>query len=84
MSQEKVKVIIAGAGIAGLSVAVALRRLPYIDVELFEQATELREIGASIAISPNGLRSLEKLGVLNALDEDVAFRGPSGIPMIYR
>ncbi|PIG85712.1 monooxygenase [Aspergillus arachidicola] len=84
MSQEKVKIIIAGAGIAGLSVAVALRRLPYIEVELFEQATELREIGASIAISPNGLRSLEKLGVLNALDEDVAFRGPSGIPMIYR
>ncbi|KAE8314007.1 hypothetical protein BDV41DRAFT_587725 [Aspergillus transmontanensis] len=84
MSQEKVKVIIAGAGIASLSVAVALRRLPYIEVELFEQATELREIGASIAISPNGLRSLEKLGVLNALDEDVAFRGPSGIPMIYR
>lgn len=53
MSQEKVKVIIAGAGIAGLSVAVALSRLPYIEVELFEQATELREIGASIAISPN-------------------------------
>ncbi|KAE8368952.1 hypothetical protein BDV27DRAFT_141643 [Aspergillus caelatus] len=84
MSQETVKVIIAGAGIAGLSVAVALRRLPYIEIELFEQATELREIGASIAISPNGLRSLEKLGVLNALDEDVAFRGPSAIPMIYR
>ena len=31
-----------------------------------------------------GLRSLEKLGVLNALEEDVAFRGPSAIPMIYR
>ncbi|GAB1207822.1 hypothetical protein APSETT445_006557 [Aspergillus pseudonomiae] len=84
MSKEKLKVLIAGAGIAGLSVAVALRSLPYIEVELFEQATELREIGASIAISPNGLRSLEKLGVLNALDEDVAFRGPSAIPMIYR
>ncbi|KAE8376058.1 hypothetical protein BDV26DRAFT_282968 [Aspergillus bertholletiae] len=84
MSQEKLKVIIAGAGIAGLSVAVALRRLPYAEVELFEQATELREIGASIAISPNGLRSLEKLGVLNALDDEVAFRGPSAVPMIYR
>ncbi|KAF7593206.1 hypothetical protein BBP40_011836 [Aspergillus hancockii] len=84
MSQGKLKVFIAGAGIAGLSVAIALRQLPYIDVELFEQAVELREIGASIAISPNGLRSLEKLGVLNALEEDIAFRGPSAIPMIYR
>ncbi|KAI9935117.1 hypothetical protein ASPWEDRAFT_186722 [Aspergillus wentii DTO 134E9] len=84
MSADKLKVIIAGAGIAGLAVAIALQRLPYLDVELYEQADELKEIGASIAISPNGLRSLEKLGVLNALDDDVAFRGPSEIPMIYR
>lgn len=47
------KVIIAGAGIAGLSAAIALQRLPYLDVELYEQAPELKEIGASIALSPN-------------------------------
>ncbi|KAE8149802.1 hypothetical protein BDV25DRAFT_172659 [Aspergillus avenaceus] len=84
MSHEKIKVIIAGAGIAGLTLAIALRRLPYIEVEVFEQATELREIGASIAISPNGLRSLERLGVLNALEEAIGFRNPSGVPMIFR
>lgn len=49
----KFKVLIAGAGIAGLSVAIALRQLPYIEVELYEQAPELKEIGASIALSPN-------------------------------
>lgn len=53
MSADKLKVIIAGAGIAGLAVAIALQRLPYLDVELYEQADELKEIGASIAISPN-------------------------------
>ncbi|KAL9624997.1 MAG: hypothetical protein Q9160_000726 [Pyrenula sp. 1 TL-2023] len=31
-----------------------------------------------------GLRTLEKLGIDNALDDEVAFRGPSGIPMIFR
>ena len=49
----KLKVVIAGAGIAGLATAIALRLHPHIEVELYEQATELKEIGASIALSPN-------------------------------
>lgn len=77
-------IAIAGAGIAGLTAAIALSKHPHIDVQLYEKATELREIGASIALGPNGLRTLEKLGIDNALDDDVAFRGPSGFPMIYR
>ncbi|KZT02803.1 monooxygenase [Laetiporus sulphureus 93-53] len=85
MADKKLKVIIAGAGIAGLATAIALRNHPQIEVELFDQATELKEIGASIALSPNGLRTLERLGVHNALDDDVAFRGPNAhLPMIYR
>ncbi|KPI38392.1 Salicylate hydroxylase [Cyphellophora attinorum] len=84
MAEGRLKVIIAGAGIAGLATAIALRQLPYVDVELYERYSELKEIGASIALSPNGMRTLERLGVLNALVDDVAYRGPSGIPMIYR
>lgn len=30
------------------------------------------------------MRSLEKLGVDNALADEVGFRGPSGIPQIFR
>lgn len=81
---ETLHVAIAGAGIAGLAAAVALSRHPRTDIQLYDKATALREIGASIALGPNGLRTLEKLGVGNALDDDVAFRGPSGLPMIYR
>ena len=50
------RVLIAGAGIAGLATAISLRRisgLSNIDVQLYEQAPELLEIGASIALSPN-------------------------------
>jgi salicylate hydroxylase len=77
-------IAICGAGIAGLTAAIALRKLPNISVEIYEQATELREIGASIALGPNGLRTLQRLGIDNAIRDDVAYRGPSNIPMIYR
>lgn len=51
-----VRVLIAGAGIGGLAAAVSLARvsgIPDLDIQLYEQAPELREIGASIALSPN-------------------------------
>lgn len=53
MGERRLKVIIAGAGIAGLATAVALRQHPLVEVELYEQARALKEIGASIALSPN-------------------------------
>ncbi|KAL4943082.1 hypothetical protein BDV06DRAFT_211359 [Aspergillus oleicola] len=84
---ETLRVLIAGAGIAGLATAISLTRIakiPNLDVQLYEQAPELLEIGASIALSPNGMRTLEKLGVHNALTDEVGFRGPSGIPQIFR
>ncbi|TFB00105.1 hypothetical protein CCMA1212_008325 [Trichoderma ghanense] len=86
-SERPLRVLIAGAGIAGLATAISLTRIsgiPDLDIQLYEQAPELREIGASIALSPNGLRTLEKLGVDSALSDEVGFRGPSGIPHFYR
>ena len=56
------KALIAGAGIGGLAAGIALRHAG-IDVQVFERARELREIGAGLMIWPNGTRSLEALGV---------------------
>ncbi|KAI9154965.1 Salicylate hydroxylase [Paramyrothecium foliicola] len=83
-SNGKVHIAIIGAGIAGLAAAISLKDHPGIDVQIYEQASELREVGASIALGPNGLRTLQRLGVDNALDESIAFRNKSGYPMIYR
>lgn len=55
-NSKPLRVIIAGAGIAGLATAISLTRIsgiPDLDIQLYEQAPELREIGASIALSPN-------------------------------
>lgn len=57
---------IIGAGIAGLTVALALARRG-ISSDIFEQAPELAEVGAGLQISPNASRVLAELGVLDGL-----------------
>lgn len=57
---------IIGAGIAGLTAALALARHG-IRSEIFEQAEALTEVGAGLQISPNASRILDTLGILDAL-----------------
>lgn len=58
---------IVGAGIGGLAAALTLRRVG-IEVEVYEAATILGEIGAGIQISPNASRVLIGLGLGDELD----------------
>ena len=55
-------VAIVGGGIGGLTLAASLLQHS-ISVEIFEQDTELREIGAGIAIGGNATRLLQGLGI---------------------
>lgn len=81
---QKLQVAVVGGGIAGLSVAISLLQHPGVNVQIYERTKVFREIGASISLGPNGLRTLEKLGVENALDGSVCSRQISDYPMIYR
>jgi 2-polyprenyl-6-methoxyphenol hydroxylase-like FAD-dependent oxidoreductase len=64
------KGIIIGAGIGGLTAAIALLQKG-IDVRIYEQACEMNEVGAGIWIAPNGLKVLEELG----LSDEVIYSG---------
>ncbi|KLO81439.1 Uncharacterized protein LW93_8149 [Fusarium fujikuroi] len=55
------KVGVIGAGIGGLSAAIALRRTG-AQVEVFERSNFKDEIGAAITITPNGMRVLRHFG----------------------
>ncbi|WP_394843192.1 FAD-dependent monooxygenase [Pendulispora brunnea] len=56
------KAIIVGAGIGGLAAAVSLRRVG-IDVEVWEQAPELKAMGTGISVISNAVAALQLLGI---------------------
>lgn len=63
---ERLKVLIVGGGIGGLT-AAGMLLLAGHEVELFEQAPELGEVGAGIQVSANATHVLRQLGVLDRL-----------------
>lgn len=61
------KVIIVGGGIGGLTTALMLHARG-IDCEVYEQASEVRELGVGINTLPHAIKELAQLGLLERLD----------------
>ncbi len=59
----KPEILIVGAGIGGLTAAIALRQAGF-GVQVFERAAELKEVGAGIVLSANAIRVLKHLGLM--------------------
>ncbi|WP_299667980.1 flavin-dependent oxidoreductase [uncultured Ruegeria sp.] len=62
------KVLIAGAGIGGLTTALMLHKRG-IKSRLFERAKEVRELGVGINTLPHAIRELAELDLLDRLDD---------------
>lgn len=61
------KVLIAGGGIGGLTLALMLHERG-IKAQVFEQSNQVRELGVGINTLPHAIAELEQLGLLPALD----------------
>lgn len=77
------RAVIAGAGLGGLTAAVALHQQGWA-VTVCERAPELRPVGSGLAVAANGLRALDVVGVgdavrgLAAIQGDAAVQRPDG------
>jgi salicylate hydroxylase len=56
------RIAVIGAGIGGLTFAIAARQYG-LQVDIYEQTGQLREVGAAVALSANATRFLERFGV---------------------
>jgi salicylate hydroxylase len=69
-------IIIVGGGIGGLFAAKALLTCG-LDVQLYEQAPELGEVGAGVYITPNSVRQLQRVGLGEQVEKYGARVGPA-------
>ncbi|MEJ5018931.1 FAD-binding protein [Ochrobactrum vermis] len=65
---SKGRILIAGAGVAGLSAALELAARGW-NVRLVEKAETLSEVGAGLQLAPNAMRHLERLGIADRLSK---------------
>ncbi|HLJ72039.1 MAG TPA: FAD-dependent monooxygenase [Roseiarcus sp.] len=82
------RALIAGAGIGGLTAAIALGRAGF-DIAIFERAERLEEIGAGLQLTPNATRILDKLDLLETVERRALaprairiFRGRDGAKLV--
>ncbi|MFF8809025.1 FAD-dependent monooxygenase [Streptomyces omiyaensis] len=76
MSQHRA--VVLGAGIGGLTAAVALHRRGWT-VTVLERAADLAPVGAGIALAPNALRALDVIELGDPVRARAAWQGDGGM-----
>ncbi|KAJ7821179.1 hypothetical protein B0H14DRAFT_3734148 [Mycena olivaceomarginata] len=78
-NSSPLNISIVGAGIGGLTAAIALRRNGH-NVQIFEAAEIKTEIGAAVAAQTNSLKILDRLGVSRENLKGVPWQGSVAFP----
>ena len=81
------RIVIAGAGIGGLTAALSLQAAGFRQVTLLESAREIQQVGVGINLPPHAVRELVELGLGEALDRaglptaELAYYDTRGAPI---
>lgn len=75
MAKARLKIVIVGGGISGLFTAKALSSAGF-EVAVYEQAPALGEVGAGVYLTPNSVRQLQRLGLLDEVEKWGSRVGP--------
>ena len=74
--EQDFPILIIGAGIGGLATALALQQAGFA-VRVFEQAKQIREVGAGLTLWANAVRVLQELGLADLVQQLVQQPAPS-------
>ena len=66
-SPHSVSVAIVGGGIGGMALALSLHNAGFRDVDVYESASRVKELGVGINVLPHATRELTELGLLDEL-----------------
>jgi salicylate hydroxylase len=78
---QDLQIVILGAGMGGLTSALALAQQGFKNIDIYENASDLGFVGAGIQLAPNMARVLDGLGVWKGIEaeavniEDTSVRG---------
>jgi 5-methylphenazine-1-carboxylate 1-monooxygenase len=64
---RSVRVAIAGGGIGGMALALSLHAAGFRNVDVYESAASVKELGVGINVLPHATRELTELGLLDDL-----------------
>ncbi|NJN83750.1 MAG: NAD(P)-binding protein [Caldilineaceae bacterium] len=62
-------ITIIGGGIGGMTLALSLHAAGFADVDIYESASAIRELGVGINLQSHAVRELAELGLLDALQQ---------------
>lgn len=69
-STQDLQIAILGAGMGGLTCALALARRGFKTIDVYENAHDLGFVGAGIQLAPNMARVLDGLGVWKPIEAE--------------
>jgi salicylate hydroxylase len=69
-SPQDLRVAILGAGMGGLTTALALAQRGFKNIDVYENAHDLGFVGAGIQLAPNMARVLDNLGVWKPIEAE--------------
>ncbi|MFT3859662.1 MAG: FAD-dependent monooxygenase [Aquabacterium sp.] len=64
---KQARILIAGAGIAGLTAAIALRMRGFKDIRIVERSPVIAPLGSGINVLPHAVREFHAIGMLERL-----------------
>lgn len=69
-SPQDLRIAILGAGMGGLTCALALAKRGFKNIDVYEYASDLGFVGAGIQLAPNMARVLDSLGVWKEIEAE--------------